>query len=102
MSAVPILGAALACTAAGQLCYKLVFARSRRAYLPLAFALFVSAQVCFFLSLRVLPVGVVYMSTGITHALVLGLSHSVLGEAITRSHLLATALIIGGIVVYAG
>ncbi|MDH3687375.1 MAG: hypothetical protein OEP95_14175 [Myxococcales bacterium] len=101
MSAVLLLSAALACTAAGQLSFKLVFARSRW-FLPLALLLFVAAQVCFFLSLRVLPLGVVYMSTGITHALVLGASRFVLGETITRSHALATGLIIGGIAIYAG
>jgi len=102
MSVVLVLSAALACTAAGQVCFKLVFARSQRAYLAPALLLFVAAQVCFFLSLRVLPLGVVYMSTGITHALVLGLSRFVLGETITRSHLIAAGLIIGGIAVYAG
>ena len=101
MSGLPTLAAALVCTAFGQLCFKLVFARERRSYGAIALALFVAAQICFFLSLRVLPVGVVYMSTGITHALVLGLSHFVLGERITRDHWLASAMIVGGIVLYA-
>ena len=101
MSAVLVLAAALACTAAGQLSFKLVFTRNRR-FLPLALLLFVVAQVCFFLSLRVLPLGVVYMSTGITHALVLGASRFVLGEAVTRSHALASAMIVAGIAIYAG
>ena len=77
MSEALVLGAALTCTAAGQLCYKLVFSRNR-VFLAPALLLFVAAQVCFFLSLRVLPLGVVYMSTGFTHALVLGLSRVVL------------------------
>jgi multidrug transporter EmrE-like cation transporter len=96
-----VLGAALACTAVGQLCFKLVFVRSR-AFLAPALLLFVAAQLCFFLALRALPLGVVYMSTGITHALVLGLSRTVLGEALTRSQLLAAGMIIAGIAVYAG
>lgn len=100
MSEALVLGAALTCTAAGQLCYKLVFARNR-VFLAPALLLFVAAQVCFFLSLRVLPLGVVYMSTGFTHALILGLSRAVLGETITRSHMLAAGMIIAGIAVYA-
>ena len=67
-----------------------------------ALALFGLAQIGFFVALTQLEVGVVYMSTGVIQLLVLVLSRSVLREHVTRDHLIAVALIMGGLIVYAG
>ena len=44
--------------------------------------------------------GVVYMSTGMTHVLVLYLSGSVLGEKLTPDHAISVALIVTGVATY--
>jgi drug/metabolite transporter (DMT)-like permease len=95
------LGAALVCTALGQITYKRYFQRRCWPLLAAAFATFAAAQIGFFVALKELAVGVVYMSMGLTQVLVLALSHYVLREAVTRHHLVAVALIVGGLVLYA-
>jgi multidrug transporter EmrE-like cation transporter len=64
--------------------------------------LFGTAQIGFFAALTQLEVGVVYMSTGVVQIMVLTLSRSVLREHVTRDHVIAVILIVGGLVVYAG
>lgn len=96
-----ILALALAATAAAQVAYKAFFLRRRRILFIVAMGLFAVAQICFFLALRELPVGVVYMSTGLTQALVLALSHYVLKEQITQTHIYGVGVIAAGLVLYA-
>jgi drug/metabolite transporter (DMT)-like permease len=97
-----VLALALTGTAFGQLSYKLYFVRGRSPrMLVAALGLFVLAQVGFFVALTHLEVGVVYMSTGLVHLLVITLSRVVLKEHITRDHLVAVALIAAGLVIYA-
>ena len=97
-----IVAVALASTAFAQLSYKLFFSRGHRtATLVTALSLFVVAQVAFFLALTRLDIGVVYMSTGLTHILVLALSRFVLDEKVTQDHLVAVLLIGGGLILYA-
>ena len=96
------LTTALLCTALAQLSYKLYFTAGRRLpVLARAVVLFGVAQIGFFAALTQLEVGVVYMSTGVVHIIVLGLSKSVLREHVTRDHVVAVGLIVGGLVVYA-
>lgn len=113
MIAVLALVAALACTAFGQLAYKQLVdgrrgglrsgwrdPRSLR-LLFMALALFGTAQIGFFLALRGLSVGVVYMSTGLTQVLVLALSRVVLREGVGSDHAIAVGLILSGLALYA-
>lgn len=103
---------ALVSTSFGQLSYKLFFdqrrgqpldwRRLRSWRLAAACTLFGIAQIGFFLALRGLPVGTVYMSTGVTQVIVLGLSRVVLHEAVGRDHLIAVGLILTGLALYAG
>ena len=102
MTGPTVLLGALVCTALAQISYKLFFARGRRpGVFVLSMSLFVLAQIGFFVALTHLEVGVVYMSTGLIHVLVLALARLVLGEKITRHHVAAVALIAGGLLVYA-
>ena len=97
-----ILSVALASTAFAQLSYKLYFVRGRSIRtLATALSLFVLAQVGFFFALTRLEVGVVYMSTGLVHMLVMALSRFVLRENVSRDHLLAVAMIATGLLIYA-
>jgi drug/metabolite transporter (DMT)-like permease len=97
-----VLSVALASTAFAQLSYKLYFVRGRSMRMfGTALALFVLAQLGFFFALTRLEVGVVYMSTGLIHLLVMALSRFVLHEDISRDHLVAVAMIAAGLLVYA-
>lgn len=99
---VAFLAAALVCTAVAQLTYKQFFTSGRRLRMLLrALILFAIAQLGFFAALTQLDVGVVYMSTGIIHVIVLALSRYVLHENVTRDHAIAVILIAGGLIVYA-
>ena len=96
------LAAGLICTAFAQYSYKSYYVRSRsRPILLRALILFAVAQVGFFVALTGLEVGVVYMSTGVIHVLVLALSKFGLRENVNRNHLVAVALIVGGLLLYA-
>jgi drug/metabolite transporter (DMT)-like permease len=93
---------ALVGTAVAQVSYKLYVWRSRKLpHLIQALILFALAQVGFFLALTELEVGLVYMSTGLTHLMVMLLSGQVLKERITAHHWAAASLIAVGLVVYA-
>lgn len=95
------LAAALLCTAFAQVSYKRYFTNHHKPLLGIAVILFVSAAGFAFLSLKGLSIGMVYMSTAITHVLVVGLSHWLLKEPLTRDHGIATAFIASGVVLYA-
>ena len=99
---IAMVAVALTSTAFAQLSYKLYFLRGRRfRILATALSLFVLAQVGFFLALTKLDFGAVYMATGLIHILVIALSRFVLHERVTRDHLVAVALITGGLILYA-
>lgn len=96
------LGGALLSTAFAQLAYKLHFVRAAgRVWLVTAVVLFVGASGFAYLALTSLTIGMVYMSTALTHLLVVGLSRWVLKEPLSADHGVALALIVTGIVVYA-
>jgi drug/metabolite transporter (DMT)-like permease len=89
--------------AAAQTTFKLwaVDERPRRRTLFVgAAALFVLTQGAFFMALRSLNVGTVYMATACTHVLVLVLAHRLLREVIDRRHVTAVTLIIVGLGLY--
>lgn len=89
-------------TSLGQLNYKLFFVRNKNwTNLILAMAFFCTVPFCAYFALKQLTVGLVYMSTALTQLIVLGLSHYVLKEKLTRNHAVALVLIISGIVLYA-
>lgn len=95
------LGGALLATAFGQVLFKLFFRNHRFVWLAASICFFGIAPLCNYLALQVLGIGVVYMSTAITIALVVGLSRWVLGERLSYNHAVAMLLIVCGVVVYA-
>lgn len=98
--AVLALAAALLATSFGHLNYKLFYMRQKRAYLLLALSLFGLAPVFSFFALKVLTIGTVYVSTGLSQVLVLFLSKTVLHEKLTKDHGYAMVFIVTGILVY--
>lgn len=95
------LAAALLCTAFGQVFYKMFFTAKRRRYLAIAILTFVMIPPLSYLALRNLTIGLVYMSTALTQVMVLVMSRYMLKETITRQHMLASALLVVGIILYA-
>jgi multidrug transporter EmrE-like cation transporter len=95
-----ILVVAVCLVAFAQVTFKTAVQPRSTVRLAIALGLFGVAQLGFFLALRDLDVGMVYMATGITHVLVLGLSWRWLGESLEARHVVAGALIIAGMAVY--
>ena len=95
------LGGALLATAFGQVMFKLFFRRRHYIWLATAIGFFAVAPVCNYLALQSLGIGMVYMSTALTIVLVVGMSHLVLGERLSRDHGIATLLIVCGVLIYA-
>ena len=78
-----------------------MFAQTRRRwFFATAMCLFIVAQFTNYLALHRLPIGTVYISTGITQILILILSMLVLKEKITRDHVIAALLVASGLVLY--
>jgi drug/metabolite transporter (DMT)-like permease len=94
------LGTSFTTTACGQTAYKLFSTTHRRLFLGLALGLFIAAQLANYIALHRLSIGTVYIGTGITHVLVLGLSRLVLGEKLTRDHIIAVIMIVSGLALY--
>ena len=95
-----VLLASVLTVAVGQLNFKLYFRARSRLRLLFAMALFVIAQVGFWVSLTGLEIGTVYMATSLTHVAVLLLAAGVLGERLSRDHLIAVTLIVAGVALY--
>jgi len=91
------LGTSFMTTAWGQVTYKLFSQTRRLLFFALAMGLFITAQASNYVALRNLPIGTVYIGTGVTHILVLLLSARVLKERITRDHVVAIVLIVSGL-----
>jgi multidrug transporter EmrE-like cation transporter len=96
-----VLAVALVATALAQVTYKAYFRNRRIWILGSALTLFVVAQLSFLLSLTTLEIGIVYMSMGAVHVMVLVLSGVVLQERISRDHVVAVAAIVSGLILYA-
>jgi drug/metabolite transporter (DMT)-like permease len=84
----------------GQVYYKLYFRTRKLPHLVLSIAIFLTAPIGSYLALRHLSIGLVSMSTAITQIIVLGLSHRILKEQLTRYHALAMLLIISGVIIF--
>ncbi len=95
------IAATVVATAMGQVVYKLFFVRRQIRFLAFTGITFLVAQGCCYVALRDLEIGVVYMSTALTHLVIIWASHHVFREKITRDHVLALSLIVCGVVVYA-
>ena len=95
-----ILVMAVTAVAVAQVAFKTAVAPRRPLRLAATMALFALAQLGFFVALRSLEVGLVYMATGITHVLVLLLSWRWLGESIGTRHVVAGTLIVSGVIIY--
>jgi multidrug transporter EmrE-like cation transporter len=91
---------AIAATAAAQLLFKFYFRERRRVWLVLTIALFGTATVMSYLALKEWSLSTVYMATGVTYVLVLAGAAWLLGERIVRRQVLATALIVAGVVLF--
>ena len=61
---------------------------------------FVAGQVGYYVALRGLDVGSVYMANGLIPVVALALSHALLDERVSRHQIGATALIVAGVIVY--
>jgi drug/metabolite transporter (DMT)-like permease len=94
------LGTSFIATAWGQVTYKLFSQTRHILFFALAVSLFITAQISNYVALHNLPIGTVYIGTGVTHVLVLLLSSQVLKERITRDHLVAVLLIVSGLVLF--
>ena len=94
------LAIAIVATAAGQLFYKLYFTRKRLVNLVISMCSFCIAPPLSYLALKVLPLGLFYMSSALSIVLVVFASVIMLGERLSRNHLAAMSLIVAGIVIY--
>lgn len=95
------LGVSYVVTALGQVSYKL-FARTRRyRHAAVGIGFFLIAPVTSYIALRRLPVSTVFVGAATSQVLIMVLSHHVLRERITRSHVLSTALILLGLLAFA-
>lgn len=95
------LGTTLIMVAVGQTFFKLFAMRTNWLLLGLAGISLITATLTNYIALQGLALGLVYMSTALTHLLVLLLSRVVLKETLTRDHAIAMSLIISGLIVYA-
>jgi len=88
-------------TAIGQLLFK-YGTTSGNVKLTLAgFGSLAAATVSSFLALRTLGIGLVYLSMGLTHILIMLGSWYLLGESISRQRVLGSVLVVAGIFAYA-
>ncbi|MDJ0927433.1 MAG: hypothetical protein QNJ73_07245 [Gammaproteobacteria bacterium] len=101
MMSIASLVTALILVAVAQLNFKLFVMNRSIISLVLMLACFALAQLGFFVALLELQVGVVYMSTALTHGLVMLFAKYVLQEQVTRHHVGSLAVIVTGLVIYA-
>ncbi len=95
------LVAALLFTAAGQVLFKLGTLRRATPLYVAGLGLLALATISNFFALRNLGIGLVYLSTGSTHVLVLIGSWFILKERIPRDRQLGSLVVIMGISLYA-
>lgn len=88
-------------TAVGQLLFKHGTTDGGVVHTVSGFGFLAAATVCSFLALRTLGIGLVYLSMGLTHVLIVIGSWFLLGEAINRQRVLGSLLVLTGIVAYA-
>lgn len=93
--------AALLFTAIGQVLFKLGTLRRENTLLFMGLALLALATVSNFFALQNLGIGLVYLSTGSTHVLVLIGSWLILKERIPHDRQIGSLVVIMGITLYA-
>jgi drug/metabolite transporter (DMT)-like permease len=91
---------ALLFTSIGQLLFRMYYVRTKKIYLAAALGTFLAVPVCNYLALFNLTLAFVYMSTALTHVLVLTMSHMFLKEHLTGKQYISMALIVAGIVTF--
>lgn len=94
------LSVALLSTALGQLFFKMHFAKRQKRYFIGAMLSFVCIPVFSYLALINLTVSAVYMSTALTHIMVLLASYLFLKEKLSTKQGVSIMLIISGITVF--
>tara|TARA_R110001592_G_scaffold352942_1_gene651413 strand:+ start:2883 stop:3203 length:321 start_codon:yes stop_codon:yes gene_type:complete len=87
-------------TALGQLFFRMYFLKTQKRYIYSAFASFVIVPLLNFLALKNLTITVVYMSTAVTHILVLLFSFVSLKEKLSMNQGISVTLIISGIIIF--
>lgn len=91
---------ALLGTSVGQLLFKMHYVYAKKIYLIAALGVFLTVPVFNYLALLNLPLAFVYMSTAVTHVLVLGMSNLFLNESLTRKQYVSMSLIVLGIITF--
>lgn len=86
--------------AMAQIWFKRATTIGSRPLLALALSLFLVAQAGFYLALREIEVGKVYMATALTHVLVIVLAWLYLRERINSRQLAAIGTIVTGVAIY--
>lgn len=87
-------------TALGQLLFKMYYINGRTGYVIFAVGMFVTVPVFSYLALANLSLAIVYMSTALTHVLVVVMSRIVLHEMLSRRRIVAGGLIVLGVVLF--
>jgi drug/metabolite transporter (DMT)-like permease len=91
---------ALFFTAVGQLLFRMYYVRTNKIYIVTALGMFVAVPVFSYLALLNLTLAFVYMSTALTHVLVLIMSHIFLKEQLAKKQYVSMSLIIAGIIIF--
>jgi drug/metabolite transporter (DMT)-like permease len=94
------LAFALLATSVGQMLFRMYYVSTQKIYLAAALGTFVAVPLFSYLALLNLTLAFVYMSTALTHVMVLVLSHLFLKEHLTRKQYISMALIVAGIVTF--
>lgn len=94
------LAGALLLTASGQISFKSGVSTSRPTLTIAGLAALGLAMVCTLFALRTLGLGLVFMSTGLTHVMVLAGSKWILNEDVPYDRWAGAAIIIAGVVLY--
>ena len=102
MSVSPWLFTALSVllTATAHMMFKIYATTGGWINLAMTIGLFLLVPMSTYLALRELTLAQVYLCTAAVPAISLGIAHAVFGEAVTRSHIRSTFLIVAGIVLY--
>ena len=91
---------ALLCTSVGQLLFRMSYVRTKKIYLAASLGTFLAVPVFNYFALLNLTLAFVYMSTALTHVLVLIMSHMFLKEHLTRKQYVSMSLIVVGIITF--
>ncbi len=91
---------AISATSLGQFFYKLFFQKKNTLFVILAVSLFISVPLFSYYALQEIDINIVYMSTAVTHILVIFLSKMFLNEQIQLEKMYAVLVVFFGMIVY--